>query len=99
MVLVFALIGAALACALLSAIRAYLRAQSTGERSLIFRLFLFAGLAALFCIALFAKAPPRFVLLAAAPLFFLTAVASRVFESARRRSRQPRVREINPPKH
>ncbi len=89
MLLAFALIGAALLCALFSAFRAYLRAQSRNERSLLVRISLFSGLAILFAIALLARAPVRYVILTAVPLFFITAVTAKIFESARRRSQKP----------
>lgn len=94
MILVFALIGAALVSALFSAIRAYLRAQSRKERSLLIRIFLFSTLAVLFCAALLARVPLRYVVLAAVPLFFIAAVTSKIFESARRRSQRPDCIEV-----
>lgn len=88
MVLVFLLVGFPVAFALHSAFKAFSQAKSKGERSLIVRIALFSFLSILFVGALLLRAPIKYILLAAVPIFFLTAVANRVFDAARKRVRQ-----------
>lgn len=86
--LVVLLITFALISGLFSALKAWNRAQSRGERSLLMRIGLFSVAGVLFIAALLCRLPIRYLILALPPVFFVIVIANKVFQSAKQRVRQ-----------